>query len=137
MGGPKTAKNVGHHLCTFPNTVYGLDQLLQYLGVDPCIGFSMARFIMAAVTRVKSNQSPINRHHKFFSESNRGIDHIPINVQNCKKDGQNGLDFPKNLQKSLKIANKKQKLAKMANKIPNTSVKATRESTTSQSMQVR
>ena len=57
-------------------------ELLQYLGVDPCIGFSMARFIMAAVTRVKSNQSPINRHHKFFSESNRGIDHIPISVQN-------------------------------------------------------
>ena len=58
---------------------------LQYLGVDPCIGFSMARFIMAAVTRVKSNQSPINRHHKFFSESNRGIDHIPIKVQVWKK----------------------------------------------------
>ena len=53
-----------------------------YLGVDPCIGFSIARFIIAAVTSVKSNQSPMNLHHKFFSESNMGIDHIPINVTN-------------------------------------------------------
>ena len=53
--------------------------------MEPCIGFSNALRIIAAVTNVKKDQIIMKRIHTFLAESKNGIDHIPIKVHSYMK----------------------------------------------------
>ena len=53
MGGPKTAKNIGHHLCTFPNVTlfqvltYSISELLLRMTCVTLVKAALARFLFA------------------------------------------------------------------------------------------
>ena len=65
--------------------------MCPYLGVEPWIGFSNAFRMIMAVTKVNKLQIITNRIQTFLADSNKGIDHIPTNVQTYKVMTQNSL----------------------------------------------